>query len=287
MSATQLTLLSPAKLNLFLHITGRRADGYHLLQTLFQLLDYGDTMHFERLDSDKLELVCNQPALQTEDNLVLRAAKALLEATDLKAGMRITLEKRIPTGAGLGGGSSNAATTLIALNHLWQTDLDNKALQAIGLRLGADVPVFVNGKTAWAEGIGELLTSVQLPTRYYLVLCPPCHVATGQIFSHQELTRDSTTIKMAAFLAGQSRNDCEALVRKLYPEVDIALNWLNNYASARMTGTGASVFASFDSKESAQAVLHELSASTDARINAGTVTAFVACGITESPVCAF
>jgi len=285
LSTRQLTLLSPAKLNLFLHITGRRADGYHNLQTLFQLLDYGDTMHFEHLPTAEIQLRCDQPQLQSHDNLVVRAASALREHTGTSVGASITLNKKIPMGAGLGGGSSNAATTLVALNHLWQTGLSRNELSDIGLRLGADVPVFIHGRTAWGEGIGEQLTPVLLPHRFYIVLSPHCHVATGEIFSHQQLTRDSTAIKMAAFLAGQSRNDCENLVRKLYPDVDNALHWLNQFASARMTGTGASVFAGFESREAAMTVLHALSGSKDEFINAERINAFVASGITESPVC--
>ena len=282
----QLTLLSPAKLNLFLHITGRRADGYHNLQTLFQLLDYGDIMHFEPLPTAETQLICDQPQLQSIDNLVLLAANVLREHTGVQTGILITLNKKIPMGAGLGGGSSNAATTLVALNHLWQTGLSRNELSVIGLRLGADVPVFIHGRTAWGEGIGEQLTPVLLPHRFYIVLSPPCHVATGEIFSHQQLTRDSTAIKMAAFLAGQSRNDCEVLVRKLYPDVDNTLNWLNQFASARMTGTGASAFAGFESREAAMTVLKALSDSRDRLINAERINAFIASGITESPVCA-
>ena len=280
------SLLSPVKLDLFLHITGRRADGYHSLQTLFQLLDHGDAMEFEVRPDDKLELLCNRSELQSENNLVLRAARALRTLTGTRAGARISLHKRIATGAGLGGGSSNAATTLVALNHLWKTGLGRQDLANLGLHLGADVPVFVHGRTAWAEGIGEVLTPVSLPRCYYVVLTPPCHVATAEIFSHQQLTRDSTAIKMAAFLAGQSGNDCEALVRNLYADVDAALDWLEQFASARMTGTGASVFASFSDSNAARAVLDALSTSTDSRINADRVQAFMASGIAESPLCA-
>ncbi len=286
MLTTPLTLVSPAKLNLFLHITGRLPNGYHTLQTLFQLLDYGDTMEFQATEDAELRLSCNRPELQGEDNLVLRAARALQRHTGSRSGAHIHLHKRIASGAGLGGGSSNAATTLLALNHLWQTGLDRRQLGEMGLQLGADVPVFVEGRTAWAEGIGEQLTPVVLPQRHYVVLSPPCHVATAEIFSHQQLTRDTTPIKMAAFLAGQSGNDCEALVRNLYADVDAALDWLEQFASARMTGTGASVFASFSDSNAARAVLDALSTSTDSRINADRVQAFMASGIAESPLCA-
>lgn len=248
-----LTLESPAKLNLFLHITGRRADGYHELQTLFQIIDYCDVLHFSVTpDTGTESLQCGNPALSGQDNLILRAARALRAHTGCTRGASITLEKHIPMGAGLGGGSSNAATTLVALNQLWQTGLDKDELCAIGVRLGADVPLFVKGESAWAEGIGEILTPVDLPPKTYVVITPDCHVSTADIFSNQQLTRNTTAIKMAAFLAGQTRNDCENIVRRLYPPVDEALNWLNQYAPARMTGTGASVFAAFDKEDEAR-----------------------------------
>jgi 4-diphosphocytidyl-2-C-methyl-D-erythritol kinase len=250
----QLTVFSPAKLNLFLHITGRRADGYHTLQTLFQLLDYGDTLHIQRLPTAAIELECNIPQLAGPDNLIVQAAMALRQVSGCQTGARITLHKHIPMGAGLGGGSSNAASTLLALNAIWGTGLDQDTLCAIGLHLGADVPLFVRGESAWAEGIGEQLVGVDLAPKFYLVICPDCHVSTRDIFSHQQLTRNTTAIKMAAFLAGQTRNDCEALVRKLYKPVDSALIWLSQFGQARMTGTGASVFAAFDSLAQAQEV---------------------------------
>lgn len=248
-----LTLKSPAKLNLFLHITGRRADGYHELQTLFQIIDYCDVLHFSIApDTGTETLHCDNPELAGQDNLILRAARALRARTGSHCGATITLEKHIPMGAGLGGGSSNAATTLVALNRLWQTGLNVEELCEIGVGLGADVPLFVKGESAWAEGIGEILTPVHLPQKTYVVITPDCHVSTGDIFSHQQLTRNTTAIKMAAFLAGQTRNDCENIVRQLYPPVDEALNWLNQYAPARMTGTGASVFAAFDREDVAR-----------------------------------
>ena len=249
MTDTAITLPAPAKLNLFLHITGRRADGYHNLQTVFQLLDYSDELRFSLRSDDQLRFTCNDRSLDNTDNLVVRAARllqgTLQEALQRPLGADIHLDKHIPAGAGLGGGSSDAATTLVALHRLWQGQLTRAALADLGLQLGADVPVFVMGHSAWAEGIGEDLIPVTLDPQYFLVLTPACHVATATIFSHQQLTRDSTAIKMCAFLAGQSRNDCEALVRKLYPAVDAALNWLSQFAPARMTGTGSSVFAAF------------------------------------------
>lgn len=253
-----LTLESPAKLNLFLHITGRRPDGYHELQTIFQIIDYCDRLHFESNDSGILTLQCDIPELRGDDNLILRAARALRNKSGCSMGADVTLEKNIPMGAGLGGGSSNAATALLALNRLWKTGLSNEELCALGVRLGADVPLFVKGQSAWAEGIGEILTPIDLKQKFYLVVTPDCHVSTKDIFSNQQLTRNTTAIKMAAFLAGQTRNDCENIVRELYPLVDEALKWLNQHVDARMTGTGASVFAGFDSEEEARVLRQQL-----------------------------
>jgi len=274
------TWLSPAKLNLFLHITGRREDGYHLLQTVFQLLDHGDLLRFAPRDDGQLRLRCNRGELEHEQNLVLRAAQALQAACHCSLGADIELDKRLPAGAGLGGGSSNAATTLLALNHLWQTGLDRSTLASIGLRLGADVPVFVRGHSAWAEGVGEQLTPVNLPDRWYLVLTPAVEVSTATIFSHRELTRSGSAITMRTFLNGHSRNDCEALVRRLYPQVDAALNWLAHFAEARMTGTGASVFAAFDRQEEAESVLARLAEASTGLLSG--IEAFVARGINKS-----
>lgn len=274
------TWLSPAKLNLFLHITGRREDGYHLLQTVFQLLDHGDLLRFAPRDDGQLRLRCNRGELEHEQNLVLGAAQALQAACHCSLGADIELDKRLPAGAGLGGGSSNAATTLLALNHLWQTGLDRSTLASIGLRLGADVPVFVRGHSAWAEGVGEQLTPVNLPGRWYLVLTPAVEVSTATIFSHRELTRSGSAITMRTFLNGHSRNDCEALVRRLYPQVDAALNWLAHFAEARMTGTGASVFAAFDRQEEAESVLARLAEASTGLLSG--IEAFVARGINKS-----
>lgn len=266
-----LELLAPAKLNLFLHITGQRDDGYHELQTVFQLLNWGDTLHFEPNQSGNITLSGTDIGVPDEQNLVVRAARQLQQGTD---GANIHVEKQIPTGGGLGGGSSNAATTLLALNQLWETQKSNAELQQIGAKLGADVPVFVAGRTAWAEGIGEILTPVDLPSRWFLIVLPPCHVATDQIFSHRQLTRNSKPIKMAAFFAGDSRNDCQNLVRRLYPEVDKALNILDNFGEARLTGTGACVFVSFETKGQAEAAQSELPAQW---------TSIVAQGTNEAP----
>lgn len=266
-----LRLLAPAKLNLFLHITGRRADGYHELQTVFQLLDYGDTLlftlpdrpsyalHVEWADTLAAPAGGTRAALPMERNLITRAMHLLRQRAGPDApGVHIRVHKRIPAGAGLGGGSANAAMTLLALNHLWQLALDAPTLCTLGALLGADVPVFIQGQSAWAEGIGDRLTPVQLPPAWYVVITPACSVATGGIFCHEDLTRNTPAIKMADFLAGGVRNDCEPVTCRLYPEVAEALAWLRQFGAARMTGTGASVFASFADAASAQRVLQEL-----------------------------
>jgi 4-diphosphocytidyl-2-C-methyl-D-erythritol kinase len=268
-----LTLQCPAKLNLFLHITGRRADGYHTLQTLFQIIDLCDRLQLSPTLDGEISLRCSDASLAGPDNLVLRAAHALQAASGSTKGVAMSLEKRIPMGAGLGGGSSDAASALLGLNQLWGAGLSTDALAQIGLSLGADVPLFVRGHSAWAEGIGEILTPVDLPDKTYLVICPNCHVSTQEIFSHQQLTRNTTAIKMAAFLAGHTRNDCENVVRSLYPPVDEALEWLDQFAQARMTGTGASVFAAFDTAAEAQQVLAQLPSG---------MTGFVARGLARS-----
>ncbi len=271
-----LHILCPAKLNLFLHITGRREDGYHCLQTIFQIIDLCDTLSISLSTSPELHFTCDEPSLNDDDNLVLRAAKALRAATNTQLGANLHLEKHIPTGAGLGGGSSNAASALLGLNQLWGTQLSTEELARIGLSLGADVPLFVYGRSAWAEGVGEILTPIDLPERIYLVIDPGCHVSTQEIFSHQQLTRNTTAIKMAAFLARHTRNDCENVVRSLYSQVDEALNWLNQYAEARMTGTGASIFATFDSVDQARALLQKIPKG---------MRGFVAKGLNKSPAC--
>ncbi len=269
--AEPLTLLSPAKLNLFLHITGRRDNGYHELQTLFQLLDWGDQLQFTANHSGEITLECDL-AIPPHDNLVMRAARLLQHGS---LGAHIVLHKRIPTGAGLGGGSSNAGTTLLALNYLWQLGHSRTRLQALGAQLGADVPVFAGARTAWAEGIGERLTPLDLPERWYLIVVPQCHVSTAEIFSHRQLTRNSIPIKMAAFFEGDSRNDCQPLVRMLYPQVDNALKVLGKFGEARLTGTGACAFISFDDVERAKAARELLPAGW---------TSILARGVNASPL---
>ena len=260
---TDSSWLAPAKLNLFLHITGRRSDGYHELQTVFQLLDYGDSLNFHPTQDGVLALQLNESSscktVPLDDNLILRAAKQLRNRLDnQKLGAQISLTKQLPMGAGLGGGSSDAATTLLALNQLWKADLPFDQLMEIGVNLGADVPVFLGRQSAWAEGIGEQLDPVELPVNWYLVLTPEVEVATEKVFAQPDLTRNSPAIKIADFLAGRARNDCESTTCKLYPEVDRALNWLSQFAAARMTGTGSSIFASFPDSASAEAVLQQL-----------------------------
>jgi len=275
MTASAITLRdcpAPAKLNLFLHITGRRDDGYHALQTVFRLLDWGDTLHFTRRDDGVVRRASEIAGVAPETDLTVRAAKLLQSHTGCGFGVEIEIDKRLPMGGGLGGGSSDAATTLLALNRLWQLDLPRQTLQRLALQLGADVPFFVFGRNAFAEGVGEALQAVDLPTRHYLVVTPACHVPTVEIFRAEELTRDSKVITIMDFLAQQSscgsesnravvwpeqfgRNDMQEVVVQKYRQVAEVLQWFSTQetiAPARMTGSGASVFAAFASKEAAQ-----------------------------------
>lgn len=252
---TRISALSPAKLNLFLHVTGQRSDGYHTLQTVFQLLDWGDDMVFELSDKAGVTLTTPMPSIATEDNLIVRAAQLLMDASPTpEYGASISITKRIPQGGGLGGGSSNAATTLLALNQLWALGHSPETLAEMGLRLGADVPVFVHGTSAWAEGIGEQLQAMELPARWYVILLPNCHVSTAKIFSSAQLTRDTSPITMSAFFAGAVCNDLQPVVEAHYPAVRKALNLLGDFAPAMMTGSGACVFAAVDDEASAQRI---------------------------------
>ncbi|MCZ6831151.1 MAG: 4-(cytidine 5'-diphospho)-2-C-methyl-D-erythritol kinase [Gammaproteobacteria bacterium] len=270
-------MLSPAKLNLFLHIIGRRADGYHLLQTLYQLLDFGDLMEFAVDAGGVIEVTCPGLDLPPEQNLVFRAARLLQQHTGCSHGARVQVEKRIPAGGGLGGGSSNAATTLLALNRLWQLHLAPAELAQLGLSLGADVPVFIHGHSAWAEGVGEQLQPLAIDASWYVVIAPDCVVSSAEVFSQQQLTRNTAPIKIAAFFAQGGRNDCETVVRRLYPVVDKALNWLGKFGQAQMTGTGACVYTPVASEQQAQAIYQQLPANWEG---------FVARGINHSPVLA-
>lgn len=249
----QITLPAPAKLNLMLHILNRREDGYHNLQTLFQFLDYCDQLVLRRTDDAHIRLSPDIPEVKTEDNLIYKAARLLQAHTQCNYGADIECQKKLPIGGGLGGGSSNAATALLGLNYLWKTNLDMPVLAELGLQLGADVPVFIYGYAAWAEGVGEQLQRVDdLAEPYYLVVNPNVQVNTGLIFSHNELTRNSPASSIRTALADQGRNDCEPLVRKLYPEIDKALNLLSKFEKAKLTGTGGCVFARFFDKHEAE-----------------------------------
>lgn len=249
-----LRLPAPAKLNLFLHITGRRADGYHQLQTIFQLIDRCDWLTFDARNDGQITL-SSRMDVPHEDNLIVKAAKRLQQHTGCQQGANITLEKYLPMGGGIGGGSSDAATTLLALNHLWQTGLNIDQLAALGLKLGADVPVFVRGRNAWAEGVGEQLTAIDLPQKRYIVLKPDCFIGTSDLFSQETLTRNTPITTFAAYRSQPAlcRNDCEPVAKVLFSPVAEALAYLNAFGSARLTGTGACVFmplnASIDAKQ--------------------------------------
>lgn len=250
---------APAKLNLFLHVVGRRADGYHLLQTLFRFVDYGDQLRIEPRQDGAIELLDPLPGVPIERDLCYRAAHLLKSHTGCRLGARIGLTKLLPMGGGLGGGSSDAATVLMVLNRLWGLHLPRAELQALGLCLGADVPVFVFGRTALAEGVGELLRPVAPPPATYVVLIPPVEVSTAAVFTHPGLTRDTPPIKIAALPesgpeAGFGHNDLEPVVCALYPDVAECLHWLRQHGEARMTGSGACVFAGFADRAEAEAV---------------------------------
>jgi 4-diphosphocytidyl-2-C-methyl-D-erythritol kinase len=266
---------APAKLNLMLRVVGRRADGYHELQTVFQFIERQDRLDFTLRKDDRIILHSDLTGVPLEDNLCVRAAKLLQSRSDIPRGVDIHLHKVLPMGGGLGGGSSDAATTLVALNQLWDLNFDRQTLKRLGLSLGADVPIFIHGQAAWAEGIGEALTDLDLPEPWYLVIIPPCHVSTAEIFRHPDLTRHSPRIKIRAFLQGNNRNDCLDLVRRLHPEVARALEWLNRHAEARLTGTGACLFAAFSDRDQAEHVLAQIPEDLEG---------FVARGLNRSPL---
>lgn len=266
---------SPAKLNLFLYITGQRPNGYHELQTLFQFLDYGDTLTITATNTSAITINPAIEGVNTEDNLIYRAADALRQATGTTFGAHIEINKILPMGGGLGGGSSNAATTLVALNYLWQTQLDLNELADIGLALGADVPVFVKGLSAFAEGVGEKLQPATPKEKWFLVTKPNVSIATVDIFTHPDLIRNTEKRSLEALLAGVYENDCEKIVRRLHPEVDKAVSWLLEYAPSRLTGTGACVFAEFSSQQEADAILKKLP---------NWLHGFVAKGVNTSPL---
>ncbi|MDD2885652.1 MAG: 4-(cytidine 5'-diphospho)-2-C-methyl-D-erythritol kinase [Dechloromonas sp.] len=249
---------APAKLNLFLHIVGRRADGYHLLQTVFQFIDRADQLRFApRLDSE-IVLATPIPGVPADNDLTVRAARQLQQATGTRQGATIWLDKQLPMGGGLGGGSSDAATVLLALNHLWQTGLSRQQLEELALPLGADVPVFVHGRNCFAEGIGERFTDLDLPAASYLVVHPAVHVPTALIFGAPDLVRDTLPVNAAQYTQGSGHNDLEAVACRAFPPLTEALNWLREYVpDARMTGSGACLFAHFARRIDAEAALKQ------------------------------
>ncbi len=266
---------SPAKLNLFLHILGRYDNGYHQLQSLFQMLDSGDQLAFDINNSGDITLSPSIAGVPDEENLIVRAARTLQSHCNVKQGVHITLDKQLPMGGGIGGGSSNAATTLVALNALWHCQLGTPELCKLGLSLGADVPIFVQGDTAFAEGVGELIYPVSQPTRWYLVVNPGIHVSTAEIFTASELPRNTPAIEWKDYQFERTHNDCQQIVCDRYPEVAKLLQWLVHYAPSRMTGTGACVFASFSDQKLALQVQASLPAEW---------RSFVAKGVNHSPL---
>lgn len=266
---------APAKLNLLLRIVGRREDGYHLLQTVFQFIDRCDYIEFTSRDDGQIRLASPLPGVPEETDLTVRAALALREATGISAGVTIAVEKNLPMGGGLGGGSSDAATTLVALNELWATGLTRTELKAIGLRLGADVPVFIEGVAAWGEGVGENLTPLDLEEPWYLVIVPDCHVATGAVFCDPNLTRDNPPIKIDSFFEGLRENHCLPVVLQRYPKVADAINALARVGEAQLTGTGACVFAAYATERDALEAKEALG---------GSWRSFVAKGMNRSPL---
>lgn len=266
---------APAKLNRFLHIVGRRADGYHLLQTVFQFIDRCDYLTFAiRADTQ----ICRRNPLEgvpAKDDLTVKAAYLLQETYDINQGVTIEIDKRLPMGGGLGGGSSDAATTLVALNHYWYLDLSMDQLAQLGLQLGADVPVFIHGQNAWAEGVGERLTPLSLDEAWFLVLIPACSVATKDVFTDSKLTRNSQPITIEDFKKEKTGNDCAAVVYRRYPEVAAAAAWLSQYAEPCLTGTGACVFATFSDYHTAERIATRIP---------DNLAGFIAQGVQYSPL---
>ena len=251
-------LPAPAKLNLFLHITGQRADGYHLLQTLFIFLDYADQISLTRREDSVIQRTNTVADVPAEMDLVVKAARLLQRYTQQTLGVDIQVDKYIPMGGGLGGGSSDAATVLVGLNELWQCGLSVDELAALGLQLGADVPVFVRGQAAWAEGVGEQLTPVDLDLGWYIVIHPKVHVPTRELFLEKSLTRNCVPIKLAAFHEGETINVFQPVVETKFPEVAKAIAWLSGYTDARLTGSGSCIFGSVNSKSDGLAILNDL-----------------------------
>lgn len=269
---------APAKLNLFLHITGQREDGYHELQTLFQLLDYADQLQFQPNDSGEIRRSSVLAQLPAEQDIVVKAARLLARHSGSRLGVEIALQKRIPMGAGLGGGSSDAATTLLALNRIWELDYSAAELSQLGLQLGADVPVFVQGNSAWAEGVGEHLQPVELPPMHYLVVTPPVHVSTASMFAESDLTRDHEAIKIRDYFSGaECGNDFEPVLCRRYPEIAEALHWLSEASGekARVSGSGASLFVAMEDPSRLRQIAKKLPDSW---------SGFVARGLNHSPI---
>lgn len=275
---TKLICFAPAKLNLFLHVVGRREDGYHLLQTVFRFVDFSDRFNFALREDGAIKLHTPTPGVPEDKDLCVRAAKLLQRESGASLGIDIFLEKRIPMGGGLGGGSSDAATTLLALNRLWGLGWKKNRLLGLGLELGADVPVFIFGENAFAEGIGEKLSSIMLPPAWYLILMPPVHVSTPQVFASKELTRNTIPIKIPPFSVEHGHNDLEPVVCRTYPEVARHLEWLRRLKNTRkvaMTGSGACVFAEFSTEQAAQIALAQVPAD---------MTGFMAQGLDRHPM---
>ena len=266
---------APAKLNLFLHITGQRADGYHELETVFQFLNFGDTLSIAIDDSNTINLLTPIEGVDNEDNLIVKAAKLLQQNTQCKQGAIIKIHKILPMGGGLGGGSSNAATVLVALNALWKTQLSTKELADIGLKLGADVPVFIHGFAAFAQGIGEILTPVQPQEYWYLVSKPICSISTQAVFTSDDLPRNTPKVELTTLDINTCHNDCQTMVIKHYPKVANLLAWLVEYAPSRMTGTGACIFTRFNSQQEALNLQDKLPFG---------IESFVAQGVNQSPL---
>lgn len=280
-----LTAQSPAKLNLFLHITGRRPDGYHNLQTLFQFIDLCDTLTFEATATTDLSVEPDIPGVPQQDNLIYRAARLLQQHTGTQQGARIHLTKQLPMGGGLGGGSSNAATTLVALNHLWGTRLNRTQLAELGLRLGADIPIFIHGHSALAQGVGEQFEDVTIPEPWYLIAAPNCHANTAELFQEKQLTRDSKLIRIRDFLAGGGHNDFEPVLRKRFPLIDRCIALMDTEGQAKVTGSGACLFLSCldeqDAKRKQQALIHR---ATEFHLENQDVKWIIAKGCNYSPL---
>jgi 4-diphosphocytidyl-2-C-methyl-D-erythritol kinase len=272
---TTLFLPAPAKLNLFLNVLDRRPDGYHNLQTVFQFIDFSDDLAFTLSDDTAITLDTPNLSIPPEENLIVRAAKLLQNKTGSQKGAHIHLNKVLPLGGGIGGGSSNAATTLVGLNQLWETGLSQQELITLGSELGADVPIFIHGKAAYATGTGDEFTTMELPEPWYVLLIPPVSVSTREIFSHPQLTRNNQPITISDFLSQGGPNSCESIVRTLYPDVAHALDWLSHFGSAKMSGSGCTVFASFAEKSQADNVVNQIQAP---------FTGVVAKGCNKSPL---